>query len=197
MAGAVQREHGRSDAFGAELMQLASERLGDRAQARTVVADAIEALRRRDRSGERVGDPKAFLFQAVRRLTAERPSPSALRLAVPLLRGRPEERLARIGSEPDYQRRLRSYAGCIAKLTERNRKVLLLRRLHGLKTAQVAERTGLPPAMVEDRLASSLRRCWRAVRPPEFAQLERQDPVLLAVSWFARLEGEGLGCGRL
>jgi DNA-directed RNA polymerase specialized sigma24 family protein len=188
---------GDRDAFGAELLQLASERLGDREQARAVVAHAVEALRRRGHAGERVGNPKAFLFQTVRNLTAERPSPGPLYGKLPHLRGGEERELARgasgsiagFGAEPDPHRRLRAYALCIGKLTRRDRRVLLLRRLHGLKTAQVAERTGLPAAMVEDRLAAALRRCWREVRPPAHAKLEQRDPVLLGLSWYARLEG--------
>ena len=194
--GQARPRSGDRNAFGAELLHLASERLGDREQARAVVAHAIEALRRRGHAGERVGNPKAFLFQTVRDFTAERPSPGPLHGKLPRLRGGegPEKHggIAAFGAESDPQRRLRAYARCIVRLTRRDRKVLLLRRLHGLETEQVAARSGLPAAMIEDRLATALRRCWRQVRPPAHAKLEQKDPVLLGISWYVRLEGGAL-----
>lgn len=184
-------------AFGAELLQLASDRLGDREQARAVVEHAVEALRRRSRAGERVGNPKAFLFQTVRSLTAERPSPGQFRDRRPRVlgserqvsAGRLPEGIGCFGVESDPQRRLRAYVRCIGKLTRRDLKILLLRRLHGLKTGQAAERCGLPAAMVEERLAAALRRCWRAVRPQAHAKLGQEDPVLPGIAWYVRLEG--------
>ena len=201
-------------ALGAELLALASDRLGNREQARAVVEHALEALRRRGHAGERIGNPKAFLFQTVRTLTAERPSPESWprppQVALPRLRGgearagqagsltgrgdgaRDGGSLSAFGVESDPDRRLRAYARCIGRLNRRDRKLLLLRRLHGLKTLQAAERSGLPAAMVEDRLAAALRRCWRQVRPPEHGKLAQKDPVLLAIAWYARLEGGAL-----
>ncbi len=180
------------EVFAEELLQLARERLGDREQACAVVSHAVEALRRRRRGGQRVGNPKAFLFQTVRTMTVERPSPSALRLAMPKLSGRPDARHARYDTEQDYLRRLRVYDNCLASLSRRDRKLFMLRRLHGLKTQQVAERSGLPAAMVESRLASALRKFWRAVRPREHQKLDQKDPVLPAIAWYTRLEGGAL-----
>lgn len=197
MAGADWNKQDESAALCEELLRLAGARLRDRAQARRAVALAVETLRRRRLSGETIRNPKDSLFQTVHALTANSAAEIQPNPAMPLLRSGPSAQPAPLHAEPDYRRRLRGYSESIGKLTSRNRKILLLRRLHGLNTAQVTERMGLPAAVVEERLVAALRRCWRAVRIPAHAKLGNVDPVLEAISWHARMQGGGLERARL
>lgn len=176
------RTRGERDAFAEGLLRLATERTGNRDQARNAVAHALEALRRRSVAGERVRNPKNFLYQAVRNFTA---GDAAHRRASPRSRGGPPER----HFEFDPQRRLSAYRRALGRLARRDRRIFFLRRLNGLTAVEAAARTGQPLSVVEKRLGFALRRCWEAVRPRENARLERLDPVLEAIGWQARLQG--------
>lgn len=178
----VHRTRSERDAFGEALLRLATDRVGDRDEARVAVSHALEALRRRSVAGERVGNPKSFLSQAVRDFTADA---AARRGAAPRTRGRRLER----HFEFDHQRRLSAYRRTLGRLAKRDRRIFFLRHLRNLTAVETAARTRQPLSLIEKRLGFALRRCWEAVRPRENARLERLDPVLEAIGWQASLQG--------
>jgi RNA polymerase sigma factor (sigma-70 family) len=140
------------------LQRLARSLVADPASAEDLVQDtSLAALRRPPHAS---GSARAWLARVMRNLAASRARGDAHRRAREADVARPErdDLGAQLSAHLEVQRRL---VEAVARLDEPYRSTILLRYVHDLSAAEIAERLATPVATVRTRLARALERLRR------------------------------------
>lgn len=159
------------------LQRLARSLVADPASAEDLVQDtSLAALRQAPHASS---SARAWLARVMRNLAARRARDESRRRSREADVARPEadELGARLAAHLDVQRRV---VEAVARLEEPYRTAILLRYVHDLSAAQVAERLGAPLATVRTRLARALERLRRELDARDEPGTPAWSAVLLA-----------------
>ncbi len=149
-----------------------------------MVQEAYLRAHKAEQSTE-IEQPKAFLFRVARNLALNELNKKS-RHITRFIEDDDIESLNHVTpsleEELQAQQHLGLYCEAIASLPEQCRKVCLLRKAHGLKHKDIAERMGLSLSSVEKHLFKGLRACERYIEEREAApNPQASSPSLYAV----------------
>jgi RNA polymerase sigma-70 factor (ECF subfamily) len=118
---------------------------------------------------ERVLNPRAFLYRSAHNYVIDERRRHPVRAEF----AREIQEIADRSDDLDAERVLDSkqrwaaIEEAIARLDERSREMLLMNRLHGLSSAEIARRKGCSPTLVKSIIARALVQCHRALADDE------------------------------
>lgn len=154
------------DAHRDELSRFIARKLGSDEMSRDILQDAYLRLSRR-RSGQNIGNPRAFVFRIVANLVIDHQRLSANRLE----HDSADETLHNIPEHyPDpekhyqYRQHLSALEQAMAELPDITRRVFYLNRVEGFSYSEVAANLKLSESTVAKHLAQAIKHCRDRLR---------------------------------
>lgn len=149
-----------------DLIRMLTARTGDPERAADIVQDTYFRLAGVQAAGERVANPRAYVFRVAHNLAID----EGRKLTRAIRRDASEDEAA-VLRDPEpladaallAKERLRLLDAALQELPSNARQALLLNRVEGLTQAEIARRLGVSESMVIKYVAQALKHCraWR------------------------------------
>ncbi|WP_017446739.1 RNA polymerase sigma factor [Gayadomonas joobiniege] len=128
---------------------------------------AVSAENERNKAGQSIDQPKAFLFTIAKNLALNelnRKSRQATDYIEDCMPSYAEQQSESLESEHDAELSLGTYCEAVAALPEKCRKVYLLRKVHGLPHKEIAKQLDISLSSVEKYLKLGIVSCHAALK---------------------------------